>query len=90
MKTLIDQAKYLQKRVELSEKIYLADMGFQPVVGKDYYLYEKKSGKDMLSMVSPGEWGRRFPFEKYLGQVKLLSDHTWEVIEATEEELTTV
>ncbi len=85
MQTLVEQAKYLKKRVEISERIYLAEMGFQPVIGKEYYLYHKKSGKDLLSMVSKEEWGRSFPFEKYLGKVKLLSDHTWEVIEATDD-----
>lgn len=85
MQTLMDQAKYLKQRIELSERIYVANMGFQPVIGKEYFLYQRKSGEDVLSMVSRSEWGRSYPFKKYLGQVKLLSDHTWEVIEATDE-----
>ena len=84
MQTLVQQAQYLKKRVEISERIYVAGMGFQPVIGKVYYLYQRKSGEDVLSMVGPEEWGRSFPFEAYIGKVKLLSDHTWEIIEATE------
>ena len=85
MQTLVQQANYLKKRVEMSERIYLATMSFQPVIGKEYHLYQRQSGEDVLSMVSLDEWGRSFPYEKYIGKVKLLSDHTWEIIEATEE-----
>lgn len=84
MQTLVQQAQYLKKRVEISERIYVASMGFQPVIGKEYFLFQRKSGEDVLSMVSPEEWGRSFPFAAYIGRVKLLSDHTWEVIEATD------
>lgn len=84
MQTLVQQAQYLKKRVEISERIYVANMGFQPVIGKEYYLYQRNSGEDVLSMVGPEEWGRSFPFKEYVGKVKLLSDHTWEIIEATE------
>lgn len=84
MQTLVQQAQYLKKRVEISERIYVAGMGFQPVIGKEYYLYQRNTGEDVLSMVGPEEWGRSFPFKAYIGKVKLLSDHTWEIIEATE------
>ena len=46
-----------------------------------YYLYEKKDGKNILSMISPKEWGNTIPYEKYLATIKLLSDHTWEILE---------
>lgn len=84
MQTLVQQAEYLKKRVEISERIYVASMGFQPVIGKEYYLYQRNSGEDVLSMVGPKEWGRSFPFKAYIAKVQLLSDHTWEIIEATE------
>ncbi|MEO9485497.1 MAG: DUF2452 domain-containing protein [Ekhidna sp.] len=80
MQTLIDQAKYLKSRVEASERIYQAVVPFQPVIGKVYYLYSKKDGTDLLSMVSPDEWGKSFPYETFEAEVKLLSDHTWEII----------
>ena len=87
MQTLVQQAQYLKTRVQMSERIYQADMGFQPVIGKEYYLFERRNGKDVLSMVSPAELGASFPFERYVGKVRLMSDHTWEVIEAVGEEL---
>ena len=80
MQTLVEQANYLKKRVELSERIYAASMGFRPVIGKAYYLYQRESGEDVLSMVGKEEWGNNFPYKDFIGEVKLLSDHTWEVI----------
>ena len=36
----------------------------------------------LLAMVAPNEWGRRgIPYEKFVATVKLLADHTWEIIE---------
>ncbi len=82
MQTLVDQARDLQKRVDISERIYLAQMSFEPVINYDYYLYERKDGTDLLSMISPEEWGEKFPFNAYIAKVKLLSDHTWEVLDS--------
>ena len=79
MKTLADQAKQLQNRTEISRRVYDADMGFQPVIGHVYFLYLRKNGQYVLSMVSPKEWGKNPPYE-YVAQVTLLADHTWEVV----------
>lgn len=81
MQTLIEQAKSLKERVSVSERIYEAAIGYEPIINHVYYLYQKKNGDDLLSMVSPEEWGRSFPFEACLAKVTLLADHTWEVIE---------
>ncbi|MEO9871270.1 DUF2452 domain-containing protein [Ekhidna sp.] len=82
MQTLIEQAKYLKSRVEVSERIYKADVPFQPVIGKTYFLYKKKSGLDLVSMVSPDEWGKNFPYESFEAEIRLMSDHTWEVVQS--------
>ncbi len=86
MQTLIEQAKYLKKRVEVSERIYEATVPFQPVIGKIYFLYKKEDGSDLLSMISPDEWGKNFPYESFEAEVRLLSDHTWEIVKAQEAE----
>lgn len=84
---LAQQAQQLRKRVDLSEKIYLADMSFEPFVGHVYHLY-KKEERYRLMIIGPAEWGRsRKETLEYIGSVKLLSDHTWEVMEDTEPEL---
>lgn len=71
------QAQEIQRRKELSMMIYEAKLNFSPVIGQLYYLYEKKDGSHLLSMVSPKEWGGSGPFKNFIGCVKLLADHTW-------------
>ncbi|MET0392338.1 MAG: DUF2452 domain-containing protein [Chitinophagaceae bacterium] len=71
------QAQEIQKRKDLSMMIYNARLSFKPNIGQTYYLYEKKDGNHMLSLVSPKEWGAGGPFQKFIAGVKLLADHTW-------------
>ena len=77
---LAEQAKKIKNRVEISEKIYQADCGFKPLVGKEYHLYEKDNGELILSMIGPKEWGKNMPYH-FLSSIKLLADHTWEIKE---------
>ncbi|CAN5802590.1 hypothetical protein BH10BAC3_BH10BAC3_26750 [soil metagenome] len=75
---LARQAQDLRKRKELSLMIYNAKLNFQPVIGETYYMYEKRDGSFMLSLISPGEWGGGSgPFKQFVAAVKLLADHTW-------------
>jgi hypothetical protein len=75
---LVKQARAIQERVQISESIYQAEIGFKPLIGFVYHLYKRSNGQHTLSMVGPGEWGSNPPFE-FIASVKLLSDHTWEV-----------
>ena len=81
METLMAQAKALEERVVLSEKIYQAETGFKPVVGYDYFLYQKENGKYWISMVSPDEWGAKAPYV-YVAEIRLLADHTWDILDS--------
>ena len=80
MQLIADQAQKLHDRVKISEKIYEAKMGFDPLVGHIYFLYVRKNDDYLLSMVSPEEWGKSLPFKGFEGRVKLLADHTWELL----------
>lgn len=80
---LARQANEIQQRMTVSERIYEAEMNIDPIVSRTYYLYERTGGKSVLSLVSPAEWGRNPPYH-YIATVKLLGDHTWEVIERRE------
>ncbi|MDX1630120.1 MAG: DUF2452 domain-containing protein [Fulvivirga sp.] len=82
VKVLLKQAEEIKNRVEISERIYEAEIKFKPVIGQTYYLYEKSAGEQTLSFISPKEWGKQMPFSKYLASVKLLSDHTWHIVES--------
>lgn len=80
MQLLADQAKVIKNRVEVSERIYQSSIGFEPLINHHYFLYEKEDGADFLSMVAPEEWGRKKRFSKFIAEVKLLADHTWDII----------
>lgn len=79
MEVLAHQAKLIAQRKEISERIYDAAMGFEPIINETYYMYEKDTGKDLLSLVAPNEWGRSFKYSRYLAKCLLLADHTWDV-----------
>jgi hypothetical protein len=81
MQLLANQASKIKKRAEVSMDIYDAEMRFKPVVNKFYYLYEKANNAKVLSMIAPSEWGKSLPFEKFVSKVRLLADHTWQIIE---------
>ncbi len=77
---LLSQAQDIHDRIDVSEKVYLADCSFKPVMGQIYHLYEKSDGSWILSMVSQEEWGSNPPYF-FLATARLLHDHTWEIID---------
>jgi hypothetical protein len=79
MEILAKQAKLISERKEISERIYEASMGFEPIINETYYVYEKEDGTDLLSLVAPEEWGRSFKYSRFLAKAILLADHTWDV-----------
>jgi hypothetical protein len=81
---LFKQAQDIKSRTDISVWIYQAQMGFNPLVGHVYHLYEKDDGKHFLSMVSPTEWGRSRAFKCFVATVKLLADHTWDILKKAE------
>ena len=78
---LVDQAQEIHHRMDISERIYQADCNFKPLIGQIYYLYEKSDETWILSMISPEEWGNKMPY-KHIESVKLMSDHTWFIIDS--------
>lgn len=77
---LMAQATQIQKRVEISEKIYSATMSFEPFVGNTYHLYQKQEAF-VLMLIADDEWGRSRPANLvFVSSVRLLSDHTWEIL----------
>ncbi len=81
MEKLAEQAEKIRRRVEISQEIYRCEMGFEPIIGHVYHLYEKENGGKVLSMIGPNEWGRSFPYAEHIESVKMLGDHTWEILE---------
>jgi len=84
VETLIRQAQAIHDRISVSEKIYKADCGFKPIPGNQYYLYERKNGQQLISMVTPEEWGSNKPYT-FIAKIELLADSTWKVLEMENE-----
>lgn len=82
---IMAQVKEIEERVKISEWIYQAECRFKPTILGIYHLYEKEEGKRVLSMVGPNEWGRSAAYRRYIASVKLLGDHTWEIIRTGEQ-----
>ncbi|WP_291722610.1 DUF2452 domain-containing protein [Bernardetia sp.] len=83
---LAKQAKEIQSRTQISMEIYNADMGFEPLVNHNYFLYERtKTGEKVLSMIAPDQWGRSSKLH-FMAEVQLLADRTWKVIRENSED----
>jgi CO dehydrogenase nickel-insertion accessory protein CooC1 len=80
MSLLAQQANTIKKRIEISEMIYHAEIRFEPLISHIYHLYQDENGNFFLMMIGEKEWGRKKCPLKFISSVKLLADHTWEVI----------
>lgn len=74
------QAQQIKDRIAVSESIYSTNIRFEPLIGKVYHLYKDEAGNSTLSMIAPNEWGKVCPYPVFVSTVKLLADHTWELI----------
>jgi hypothetical protein len=76
---IMEQVREIENRLKVSENIYTSDMRFQPVIGQIYHLYEKDD-HFKLSIIGPSEWGRSRTVGNYVASVKLLGDHSWDIV----------
>jgi hypothetical protein len=81
MQLLASQAKKLQDRKEISAFIYQAEMRFEPLINHTYHLYLKEESKYLLSLIAPESWGRSGAHLTFIASVKLLADHTWDILQ---------
>ncbi len=82
---LAAQAQQLKRRVEISYEIYKCEMTYEPIINQTYYLYARiKDDTRFLSMVGPNEWGRSGNKNELIATVKMMGDHTWDVLDSTE------
>ena len=94
---LVKQARQIENRVELAEKIGKARFGFKPVLLHPYFLYCRNGkytnydkiesppdDKLTLSLIAPEEWNGECPYGELLVIVRQLGDSTWELIENDE------
>lgn len=81
MQLLADQAKRLTDRKQISEWIYTAEMRFEPLINHVYHLYQKPNKTHLLSLIAPDQWGRSKRDFEFVATVRLLADHTWDILE---------
>ena len=84
MKLLASQAKKLNERKKISEFIYRAESRFEPFINHIYHLYKRENGIYLLSLIGPSQWGNKKLNFEFVATVKLLADHTWDIIEKNE------
>lgn len=85
MQLLAEQAKKLNARKGISEIIYEAEMRFEPIINHVYHLYEKEDSSFLLSLIAPDQWGRSKKTFLYIATVRLLADHTWDVLDKNDD-----
>jgi hypothetical protein len=57
-----------------NDLVWGSEMSFEPYAGCEIYVYQKESGVNFSSMVSPEEWGNKFTL---IGKFRLDSDSIW-------------
>ncbi|XP_076452427.1 uncharacterized protein C1orf50 homolog [Babylonia areolata] len=84
---IADQIRYLQeqakKTLETAHRdnmLHHAACNLVKRPGTMYYLYERESGQQYLSILSPQEWGSSCPHE-FIGAFRLEYDMSWTPIE---------
>jgi hypothetical protein len=80
MQLLAEQAKKLNARKQVSEFIYQAEMRFEPFINHTYHLYQRDNKIYVLSLIGPNQWGRTKQNFEFIATVKLLADHTWDIL----------
>ncbi|MFN3951287.1 MAG: DUF2452 domain-containing protein [Thermaurantimonas sp.] len=78
---LMRQADAIQQRKELARIIYSCEIRFKPEINHIYHLYHRSDDTYVLSMVGPNEWGRSKQPGDFVYSLKLLADHTWEIVQ---------
>lgn len=81
---IMQQVREIEDRLKISEQIYQSEMRFTPVVNQIYHLYEK-GDHFAISLIAPNEWGRSKTEMKHVATIRLLGDHSWQVINKSSE-----
>ena len=70
----------LIEELNWNQVILDSEMMFKPVIGKSYYLYQKKNGNRFMSLIKPEDWNDKVDFN-YVGTFKQDSRQKWDCID---------
>lgn len=74
---LVRQYQSLVDEFNINRMIYESSIGFEPIIGHIYFLYEKPDGTRFLSLIDP-----QYTFwPGFLGKFRLNAQFTWEKVE---------
>ena len=60
-----------------TEMLNAFEKRYEPMTGKDYWVYESKQSGKFISIIRPEEWTPTTQPDDYLGHFKLSPDGTW-------------
>ena len=85
---IIKQVREILDNQELAMRVTLSDFKFEPVAGREYYLYEHIEGApkigadDLLTICPPYEFNKCYKsVYRFVTAVRFRADRTWEPIE---------
>lgn len=81
---LQEQAKQVMLEAQQNNRLHHVACNFKKIPGRMYYLYQKPSGQEYFSMLSPEEWGSSLP-HKYIGSYRLEFNMSWTPTEELEQ-----
>ncbi len=73
MQKIKEEYEKIMEELNWNDIIYNSQMGFEPLIGEEYYLYERDNGEKYLSLINPDSWNK-----KHIGTFRLNSDYKWE------------
>jgi hypothetical protein len=76
---LAKQARELRRRAEISQRLYQVEMRHEPLIGHTYFVYERPDLSWWLSLIEPSAWPGKS--KRHIATVRLMADHTWNVVE---------
>jgi flavin reductase (DIM6/NTAB) family NADH-FMN oxidoreductase RutF len=71
-----DEYDEMMSQFEWNQIVHNSKIGFEPIVGEEYYLYERDDGERFLSIIPPHTWKK-----KLIGSFKLTTDRMWLLLE---------
>ena len=74
-KELKERYEELITEMQWTKMLYESEYSFQPITGKNYFLYKKKNDKYFLSLIQPDQWNKKF-----IGAFTLQNNGTWKKI----------
>ena len=76
MNELKQEYEKLAKEFDVNKMLLESEFSFEPIIGKEYYLYRRSDETTFLSLIEPDSW----PEDKFklITAAKLTADGIWE------------